>query len=158
MNKQFSGAEIIEVAVEIEKNGRDFYNSTAARLKDEKAKELFKFMAEEESQHIIDFKGILSTVMKQDPCESYPQEYFSYLNAIAGQYVFTGKQEMKDRTKNIETDKDALDFSLGMEKDSILFYEEIKRMLSDKDKQLIEQIIEQEKNHVKKLWGLRARL
>jgi len=156
--KRFSGSDIIEIAVEIEKNGYDFYTRLTRQLRDAKAREAFAFMADEEKKHIEDFKNILGAVIKYDPCEAYPQEYFSYLNSIASEYVFTKKDELKERMANIGTDKEAIDFSLGLEKDSILFYEEMKKIVPEKDKALIDSIISQEKGHVEKLWGLRKTL
>ena len=57
--KSFSGSDIVEIAVEIEKNGYDFYTKLSTQLKDQKAKEAFRFMANEEKQHIEDFKKMM---------------------------------------------------------------------------------------------------
>jgi len=155
MNEKFSATDIIEIAIEIEKNGRSFYEGFARKTKDKAMAQFFSNMAEEEGQHEKDFKVILSSVMSHQPCDVYQQEYFSYLNAVAGGYLFKDSDEFKERISNIDSEKDAIDFSLGIEKDSILLYEEIKKMSPDKDKHLIESIINQEREHVKKLWDLR---
>jgi len=55
----------------------------------------------------------------------------------------------------IDSEKDAIAFSLGIEKDSILLYEGMKNIVADNDKMLIDKIISQEKEHVMKLWNLR---
>lgn len=157
-NPNFSGSEIAEIGIEIEKNGRDFYNRLADRLKDRRAKELFRYMAGEEEKHIEDFKKIFSSVSSHSPCESYPPEYFAYLNAIASEYVFTKKDELKERIKDIVSEKDAIDVSLGLEKDSILFYGEMKKIIPEKDYSIIDAVITQEKEHVEKLWDMRVRI
>jgi rubrerythrin len=154
----FSGTEIVEVAVQMEKNGNRFYSVFAKRLKDKKAKGLFSYMAEEELRHMRNFKDILSSVQDYQPKESYPQEYFSYLNAVAGDYIFLKNKKMEEKIKKIIAEIDAVDFSLGIEKDSVLFYEEIKNTILANDRGIIDKIIEQEKNHIIKLWDLRNRI
>ena len=155
MNEKFSSTDIVEIAIEIEKNGRSFYEGFSRKAEDNAIAQFFSNMAEEEAQHEKDFKAILSSVMSHQPCDAYPQEYFSYLNAVAGGYLFKDSDEFKERTSGIGSEKDAIDFSLGIEKDSILLYEEIKKMIPDKERHLIESIINQEREHVKKLWDLR---
>ena len=153
-----TGTEIVELSIQIEQNGRDFYSGLADRLKNKQAQELFRFMAEQEAQHMEDFKNILASVRRHEPPESYPQEYFSYMRAIAGQYLFAENDEIKERTANVDTEKEAIDVSLGFEKDSILLYQEMKRMIAEDDRRLIDEIITQEKDHISKLWALRTRL
>jgi rubrerythrin len=155
MDKNFSATDIVEIAIEIEKNGMAFYKAFAKKAKDNALSDFFSDMADEESVHVKDFSGILSSVAGYEPCQVYPQEYFFYLNAIAGGYIFKDNSEFREKTDNIDSKKDAIDFSLGIEKNSILLYEEMKKMVPEKDKKLIESIITQEKQHVKKLWDLK---
>jgi len=158
MEKTFSATDIVEIAIEIEKNGRTFYTEFSKKLKEEKAKDFFLYMSEEEAEHEKKFKEILSSVMKHEPCESYPQDYFAYFNAIAQDCIFNDAQELKERFSRVESARGAIDFSIGIEKDSILIYESMKKMVPDKDKPLIEEIISQEKEHVLKLWNLRKEI
>ena len=158
MEKTFSATDIVEIAIEIEKNGRTFYTEFSKKLKEEKAKDFFLYMSEEEAEHEKKFKEILSSVMKHEPCESYPQDYFAYFNAIAQDCIFNDAQELKERFSRVESARGAIDFSIGIEKDSILIYESMKKIIPDKDKPLIEEIISQEKEHVLKLWNLRKEM
>jgi rubrerythrin len=155
MFENFSATDIVEIAIELEKNGRSFYENFACKTKDKTLTKFFSDMAEEEAQHESDFKVILSRVMNNTNCDTYPQEYFAYLNAIAGGYLFKDNDVFRERIAAIDTKKDAVDFSLGIEKDSILLYEEMKKIVPDKDRPLIEDIIKQERLHVEKLWGIR---
>ena len=155
---QFSIAEIVELAVQIEKNGRGFYNLLADKSKEKKASEIFKHLAEEEGRHIEDVKAIRESTVIYEPYESYPQEYFAYMNALAAEHVFTKEGTGEDKAKEITTDKEAIDVGLGFEKISILFYEGMKRLFSGNDIKIINKLIDQEKNHVTHLWELRSML
>ena len=81
MANVFAGNEIVEMGIQIEKNGKDFYDTVLAQTKDEKAKNIFKYLAGEEEKHIITFQKILDSVHKYEPPESYPGEYFAYMKA-----------------------------------------------------------------------------
>ncbi len=127
MGNIFAGSEIVELGIQIEKNGRDFYNTLTAQSKNPKAADIFKYLAGEEEKHIAVFQKILDKVEKYEPAESYPGEYFAYMNALASEYIFTKENKGKEIAKKTTSDKQAIDLGIGFEKDSIVFYEGMKR-------------------------------
>lgn len=155
MGNIFSGSEVVELGVQIEKNGRDFYNILTRQSKMKEAKDIFKFLAGEEEKHIATFKEILDRLDKYEPPESYPGEYFAYMNALASDYVFTQKDKGQEIAKNIASDKGAIDMGIGFEKDSIVFYEGMRRMVPEYEHKVLNELIEQEQNHLKKLLELK---
>ena len=50
MGNIFAGSEIVEMGIQIEKNGRDFYCALTEKSKDKKAKEIFAYLAEQEEK------------------------------------------------------------------------------------------------------------
>ena len=58
MGKHFSICEIIEMGIQIEKNGYDFYATLSKFVTEEKAAKVFKYLAEEELKHVDTFKGL----------------------------------------------------------------------------------------------------
>ncbi|MBU0709834.1 MAG: ferritin family protein [Candidatus Omnitrophica bacterium] len=158
MGNIFSGSEIVEIGIQIEKNGRDFYNTAADKSKEPEAKELFKFLAGEEEKHITVFKKILDSVEKYEPAEAYPGEYFSYMNSLASEYVFTQKDKGKEIAKALKTDKEVVDKGIGFEKDSITFYQGVKKAVPEYDKKTIDQLIVQEQSHLQKLTEIKSKL
>ena len=64
MGNVFSGSEIAEMGIQIEKNGKDFYNTLGTQSKDQKAKKVFEYLAQEEEKHIATFQRILDAVQK----------------------------------------------------------------------------------------------
>jgi len=155
MGNIFSGSEIVGIGVQIEKNGRDFYNTLALGSKIEKDRDMFKFLAGEEEKHIVVFQGILNQTAEYVPLESYPGEYFEYMNALAGEYVFTQKDKGVEIAKSILSDAEAIELGIGFEKDSIIFYEGMKKVIPGYDFVIINQLIEQEQNHLKMLTELK---
>lgn len=158
MGNIFAGSEIVEIGIQIEKNGRDFYNTLGKQSKNSAASGIFKFLAAEEEKHILAFQKVLASVEKYEPAESYPGEYFAYMSALAGQYVFTQKDKGEEIAKKIKSDKEAVDMGIGFEKDSIIFYEGMKKVVPEYDQETIDELIIQEQSHLAKLMNLRDKI
>ncbi len=146
MGNIFSGSEIVEIAVEIEKNGRDFYNNVSESLKDENIRRIFKYLSGQEEKHIKIFKDMLSTVKKYEPSEAYTDEYFSYIKALSEEHVFTKKKKGKEVADTVKDGKKAVELGLGFEKDSILFYYEMKNFVLESEHNIIDSLIRELEN------------
>ena len=155
MGNIFAGSEIVELGIQIEKNGRDFYNTLAKQSKNKKAVEIFQYLAGEEEKHIAVFQKILDSVHKYEPPESYPGEYFAYMNALASEYVFTQKDKGSQIARTVASDKEAVKLGIGFEKDSIVFYEGMKKVVPEYELKVVEQLIEQEQGHLAQLSDLK---
>jgi len=154
----FAGSEIVELGIQIEKNGRDFYNALVKLSKNQRAKETFKYLAGEEEKHIAVFRKILDSVHKYEPPESYPGEYFAYMNALASEYVFTQEHKGDETAKRTKSDKEAINLGIGFEKDSILFYEGMKEVVPPYDHKIVHELIIQEQDHLRQLSDLKKSL
>jgi len=158
MSNFFSVSEVVQIGIEIEKNGKDFYNTVASSSKNKEVKKMWEYLANEEEQHIKTFEEILSTVEKYEPPEAYPGEYFSYLKALSEQHVFTQKNKGKEIAKKVKNDTEAIELAIGFEKDSILFYYEMKKLVKKDTSKTIDKLIEQEQGHLSKLSDLKNSL
>lgn len=158
MGNIFAGSDVVELGIEIEKNGKDFYNTLTNQSKNKKAKDMFKYLANEEEKHIIVFQGILDKVKQDEPADSYPGEYLSYMNALASEYVFTKAGKGIAVARGIKNDLQAVDAGIGLEKDSILFYEGMKKMVPDYEYKTIDELILQEQDHLRKLYELKSNM
>lgn len=158
MAEIFSAGEVVEIGIQIEYNGKDFYNALVKKSRNEEVKRVFKYLAGEEEEHIVAFRKILGSVQRYDPATSYPLEYFAYLNALAGRHVFTKKDKGGETAKKVKTDNEAVDLGIGFEKDSIIFYESIKKVVLDKERSVVDRLIDQELGHLMKLTLLKNAL
>lgn len=156
----FTGKEILDMAVRIEENGMRFYSDAAKGAKSKELKELFKALSEDEATHIkmfLDLKKLLvdNTGEGFDP---YIEDAQNYLRTMADGEVFTNPDAGKETAKAVKGEEEAIKLAIGMEKDSLLFYYELERMIREKDRKVVESIIEQEKEHVRRLTALHANL
>ena len=158
MGNLFSATDVVEIGVQIEKNGKDFYDGVRKASKNTKAKQIFEFLSGEEEGHIKRFAALLSQVKKYEPSEAYPGEYFAYLKALSEGYVFTKANKGSELAKTIKDDSGAVDMGIGFEKDSILFYHEMKRFVLEGEHKIIDKLLEEEQAHLKKLTELKKAL
>ena len=158
MGNIFSASEIVELGIQIEKNGRDFYSAVAAKAKDSAAEGKFKFLAGEEEKHIKIFQKILEETAKYEPQGLDADEYLAYMNSLAGEHVFVQKNQGAEFAKKAKSDKEAIEMGMAFEKDSIIFYTGMKKVVPEYDLKVIDQLIEQEELHLKMLSDLRHNL
>lgn len=158
MGNIFAGSEIVELGIQIEKNGRDFYNTLTSQSKNDEVSKVFKYLSGEEEKHIVIFQNLLQALQEYEPAESYPGEYFAYMSALAGEYVFTQKDKGGQIAKSIKSDKEAVSFSIGFEKDSIIFYEGMKKTVPEHDIKILDELIAQEQKHLRELTDLKHKI
>lgn len=148
---KFSMREVLEMAVQTEKTGYDFYTAMAGRFSGKPAmKELFNKLALQEKKHEHAFLKLLETVTEQEP-EGWVEAQ-NYFRAMVESEFFLGREKPLTAMKNVKTELDAINLALSFEKQSILYYTGLREFVSDKA--AVEDIIKEETEHVKWLRGL----
>ena len=158
MSVLFSASEIVTMAIEVEKNGLDFYRAMASRAKDEKVKNIFSFLAVEEAQHKNTFQKLLKSLSPLELSHTEEAEYNNYLGALTSSRLFRADVNTDELIKGIDNDIQALDLAIGSEKESILFYYELREQTGGEDRETVDTIIKEEKMHLAKLVKLKMDL
>lgn len=156
MGNIFSGSEVIELGIEIEKNGRDFYGALVQKSENESARSVFLRLAGEEEKHLEVFRGMLEKFGPGDAVEPYSDEYAAYMRALASECVFTEAGRGSRVAAGAKSETEAIDLGIGFEKESILFYEGMKKMVPDYDHRILSELVRQEQTHLTLLLGLKA--
>ncbi len=157
----FTGKEILDMAVRIEENGLKFYTDAAKASTSSAIKELFSVLAEEEGHHIkafLDLKRALAGGSATEAFEPYGEEATLYLKSLADTEVFTAPEEGGKLAAQMHDEIEVVEVAMGMEKDSLLFYYEMQKMIRERDKGVLASLIDQEKDHLRKLTELRTAL
>lgn len=155
MLKAFKGMDVISFAIEIEKNGKEFYETVAGIIDDPQAKEIFLKLKEQEEHHIVDFEKLLDNIKGYQPQETYSGEYLDYAKALADNHVFNSNADIKAIAKTVNNKIDAIEIALKFEKDSILFFAELKHVVAPNSHKVIDELIAQEREHIKVLSELK---
>ncbi len=158
MSVFFKVSEVVEMAVLIETNGEAFYRFLKESARDAQTKEVFAHLAGEEKKHRATFEQMGESLEKYQPVESYPGEYAAYMKALADDNVFTQKDVGRHMAQKAASVPEAVNMALGFEKDSIVFFEGIRRCVSKSEHKAIDRMVEEEKSHIAKLEGLKKTL
>jgi len=165
-----TAAEALRWALEIEKNGEAFYNAVAAKSADPEVKALFEDLAAQERGHYRAFQKMLEEV-KPDPDLSdvgYEyEEYQTYLQVALDGALFAGPdkgltlakqalrrgsgQALRRGSGQAQDREAALRAAMGFEKDTLLFFYDLRDMVSEAEQETISGIIREEKAHLRRL-------
>jgi rubrerythrin len=152
----FSGPEVIEMAIRTEENGQKFYLSYAESAKQDSVKSLFKYLAEEENKHITDFQKLYDIVKESgESIFGNYEEFKAYMESFADSKFLTNFTREADALKGSTDIKKILDFAIGFEKETLLFYYGLMDFISEKGKPIVKDIIEQEKKHIMELGAIK---
>lgn len=151
---EFSLNEVIELAIQIEKSGYQFYNAALQR-KDlsSKGKELIEHLRNEEIEHEATFKKLRSSDDFGKLGDSIDwQEAASYLKAVSDSHVFRKPDAAIKLASEAANEKEILENAIQFEKDTLLFFHSIyQKTENERAKKIINTIIEEEVDHVMKL-------
>ncbi|NIO69431.1 MAG: rubrerythrin [Anaerolineae bacterium] len=147
-----TAAEALKWALEIEKNGEAFYNEVSAKSADPKAKALFEDLAAQERGHYQVFQQMLDRV-KPDPDLSKIDydEYQTYLQVALDSALFAGPDKGLTLAKQAQDRETALRAAMGFEKDTLLFFYDLREMVSETEREDVSGIILEEKSHLRRL-------
>ena len=143
--EKFSIREVIEEAVQTEKLGYQFYTAMAERFKkDDGLNKLFSTLATKELRHEKSFRELLD-IIKDQESENW-EEAEQYLRAIVESEFFLGRLGSLPSMENVKSVKEAVDFALGFEKETLLYFYWIRDAV--KEKEVVEEIINEERSHI----------
>jgi len=154
----FSGSELINIAIGIEKRGIAFYDTMAKSTENTATRDVFKYLADMERAHIHIFQGMLGEADKYQIPETYAGEYAAYLQALVDSAVFTDDTITSEMATQASSDIEAMELAIGAEKDSILFYYEVKEIMPQRAQPTVSKIIAEEKSHLRELSELKKKL
>ena len=158
MSITFSGSELINIAIGIERRGIAFYDIMAKSTESARAREVFHSLADMEREHFHIFQGMLTEADKYQPLETETVEYADYLQSLIDSAVFTDDMVASEMTTQADTDIKALEVAISAEKDSILFYYEMKDLVPHGARLTVNKILAEEKSHLRQLSELKKKL
>lgn len=151
----FAAAQALDMAVKIEENGAAFYRAASDKNDDPEIEELFADLVAREEAHRGVFKEMGEDVASvPEPSGSDVGDYTSFLEVALDHAVFSGPDKALRMAEEAGDRAAALRAAMGFEKDTMLFYYDLREMVSEKDRQIITDIIREEKQHLRRLVNL----
>lgn len=151
-----SPADVLEFSMQFEERSLIFYDNLSKLMKDEKIRDLFSFLSGEEARHKETFSFMLqrADVLKYD-IKSLPG-HIEYLHNFLDMSIFS-RDTLKLKLNRVTDIESAFEFSMSMELDQVLFYNEISNYLTAEHKKIIEEIIEEERRHFVTIMQVKTR-
>jgi rubrerythrin len=143
----FESQEIYQFAMRIEENGERFYRGAAQALQNIEAKDLFSHLADEEARHKRVFESMLSKLESYQMDERYSGEYLEYLRAYIDDKVVFNKRDADRELRAVKDVRSAIEFAIHREMEAILYFLEMKNLVSKDQQNSIEKIVEEERRH-----------
>jgi rubrerythrin len=154
----FTNEEIINLAIDIERRGIAFYDTMARSTESAALSSAFEFLVNMERQHVQIFLSMHTEAERFLTLENFTAEHSSYLEALAASAVFTDDTVASEMAARVSKDIEALELAIGAEKDSILFYYELRDIMPQASHSLLSQVISEEKSHLRQLSQLKKEL
>ena len=154
----FSGSELINIAIGIERNGAVFYDSLAEATSNPTIHRAYTYLADKEREHLEIFQDMLQNVGDYQSPETLTEEYDAYLKTLVNSLLFTDDKVAREIAQKVSSDAEAIQIALGAEKDSILIYSEMQHLVRKPDYDIVNGIIEEEKSHMRQLVDLKENL
>ncbi|GLI36258.1 ferritin-like domain-containing protein [Desulforhabdus amnigena] len=151
----FNAAEIFDVAIKIEENGKKFYDTAKGMVDDPEVKALFADLGEQEIGH----KERFQSLKKQLPPEASSPTVFdaenelnAYLKMMADQHVFVSSESVDKQLAGVKDVKSALKLAIEFEKDSVIFFLTVQDATEgSKGKAFIGELVKEEQEHLRRL-------
>jgi len=150
---RFTPGDAVEAAIRIEENGETFYRRMAEKFADPEVKKLFTYLEEEESKHRETYARMLSKLEKYQTSALQPEEYYAYLRTYVERVIFSAER-LEEEMSRVKDRQSALDFAIRAELESVLYYEEMKKLFREEDREPVERIIAEERKHFLELSAL----
>jgi rubrerythrin len=143
------------MAVETEKSGRQFYEAAARQTQNQNVSGLFTFLAKEEAIHEQKFQALYQTIRESPIDLPYNwDEVVEYLKVISDSRFFLTPGKALSLASEAGGPVEALNAALQFEKETMLFYLEIAGMVAARHRSVVDEIVHQERAHMRKLSDL----
>ena len=141
-----NAADVLAVAVEIERRGYSFYQSLEARATSPQDKEFFAFMSQEEVRHEKVFASMLKRIGDIPlPAGSTSEEYQQYVRGLLDSHsLFMSSSQERALTIPLHA-------AVQFEKDTLLFFLELEHMVPKAEQAVVRQCADEERVHIRML-------
>jgi len=146
----YSSLDILDIAINIEINGKLFYTKAAESTSNIIAKRALLELAGKEDSHADFFKKLSKQVQQNQIIFTDSNEFMQLVKEMADTHVFVksdiGLEIEKIAKGNLS---EIFGIAIQFEKDTIVFFNEIGQKLSGESKFIIDQIISEESEHIR---------
>jgi len=154
----FDVRELISIAVKDEETGIAFYKGLAKVARTEDVKDTCLEIAQQEEGHAARFRKMLDDIGHYRPHEEYPGQYDEYVRTLLTSKAFPEPEKAAEKARSIRADVEGVLIAMSLERDALLFYQELKTLIKPEYMEYVADIIDEERTHLIDLARLKSRL
>lgn len=154
----FNVRELISMAVKDEETGIAFYQALAEVAGNSAVKEKALEISKQEAVHARRFQQMIDEIGEYKPREQYSGQYDAYVQALLDGRAFPEPEKAADKARAAASDGEAIRIAMGLEKDTLLFLQEMKGLIKPEYTNYVQEIIEEERAHLAELTALKGKL
>jgi rubrerythrin len=151
-----TGDEIIEIAMRLEERGEAFYKAAAEKATEAEVKTLFEELAVQEQYHRRAFQQMGRGVVELALSPEQWDQFQAYTGALLNQSFFDRPDSALSQAVEATNEPNALQAALGFEKETLLFFHELRDVVKGPARQTMDRIIDEERRHIQRLSGMLA--
>ncbi len=145
----FSIREVIDLAIQIEKNGEQYYRDAIQKISNPSLQSMLEWLADEEGKHQSWFSERKERLETEGDDLEMEEMGSDILQGILGDQSFSLKEADLSKIDGVEA---LIQLAVEFEKDSILFYEMIGSFIEDREtSEKLNEIIAEENHHIELL-------
>lgn len=147
--------DIVDLAMQVEKNGEAFYRAVAGTTHSAETRELFVDLAAQEVKHYATFSRLAASIgEKQWMSDQEWDDYLKYLRTTVQSTFFEGKDKALAAAREVKDEKQALRMAIAFEKETLLFFYDLRDAVPAVHRTLVNTIVNEEKSHIVRLASL----
>ena len=147
MGSVFNAAEIVDMGIEKENKRRDFYALVAENFDQSEVKDLFTKLRDWEETHVKKFTEIRDSVKGHEVRESREGEMKEYMDNVVDDRLYSDITP-EGFSEKIKTPLEAIERGMEFEKDAILFFSELLPHMESSNRDAVQKLINEEKQHL----------
>jgi len=151
-----TGDEIIEIAVRLEERGEAFYRAVAEKATAADVVELFQEMAVQERYHRRAFQQMGQDVVQLALSDEQWDQFQAYTGALLQQSFFDRPDGALSQAAEAEGERQAVQAALGFEEETLAFFRQLRNVVRGVEQQVVDRIIREEEQHMRRLSGMLA--
>ena len=155
MKEVYTAKEIIEMVVQSKERGVELYLALARNSENFHVGQFFTELAKDEHRHKMQIEKMLDSLSPEKREEAYPGERSMYLKALVDENTFRCDTVKKQALEKTISEEEALGAGITFEKDFMLFLHDLKRNVSAEDQSVVEDLINEEIDHLREMFHLR---
>lgn len=146
--------EALEMAIQMEKDGYDFFLKAAKKTRDPKGRDIFNQLARDEITHLKKLEASLNSIKETGQWIGSEEPVVKEYKFVEEPNIFTGEKAKQAKIRENADDMEVLKLAIELEADAVPFYRKKAEEIDDpKGKEVFNSIAQEEENHLTILQG-----